>query len=207
VYRKYTPVTPSISIVQPLVNSLETSSKDTLDKSDASQKLHFIIKIYPDGDLTKELGLLRVNEDSVEIGCCGGSFNQKEFLEGVSTLVLLAAGSGITPFVRIIRDSLANGQNSSSTVSRILLLFFNETEEDIIWRDQWEQLAKQEPTSFYFCPVISKVKEGNNSWMGLSGRVSSKLLEKCFEDAKLPEHTSSKALICGSYGFNDACKQ
>ncbi|CAL8073470.1 unnamed protein product [Orchesella dallaii] len=198
--RKYTPVNRSI------IGELSRPQKSEENR----RVIYFIIKVYPDGLLTKELGLLSVNSQ-LEIGTVAGRYDPT-FLKNCDTLALFAGGSGITPFVRII-DFL--GQRSISyPVKRIILIFFNHIEADIIWGEEWMQLADSWNV-FHFFPVVSSPV---NCWEGLSGRVDSIPL---FESVLLRTFTKElgirqvkvekcpvgkfKAMICGSSGFNDAC--
>jgi len=196
VTRQYTPV-PSDILDLPSDASHTSENIQTFP-----QKLHFIIKVYPDGTLTKQLDKLRLNTGIIEIGCVGGNLNLLEFLSGGANLVLLAGGTGITPFIKILQSVLFNSRNRFE-VGKIILLFFNESERDIIWRNELESLSLKFPNSFYFYPVISKPI--SDSWTGFSGRVSPQLLDICFQKVNLLGVT--KAMICGSYSFNDSCKQ
>lgn len=54
-------------------------------------------------------------------------------------LLLLAAGTGFTPMVRLLRLFLER----PAGVAR--LLFFNKTEADILWREQLERLKERFP--------------------------------------------------------------
>ncbi|OXA51925.1 Cytochrome b5 reductase 4 [Folsomia candida] len=211
VTRPFTPV--SLTITQPNVEVEESALQTN------TQELHFIIKIYPDGQFTsllenllsktKEQEIEKESEIDVEIGFPRGNFDTF-FLHNISnTLCLLAGGSGITPFVRIIQ--YLYHRRASIPIKHVVLLFFNETFEDVIWAKEWQDLAKENesPSSwFHFYPVISKpVELSSEEW---TGRVSIKLFEQCIQDCIPSASTKdgeSKAIICGSYGFNAACKE
>ncbi|ODM98645.1 Cytochrome b5 reductase 4 [Orchesella cincta] len=147
--RKYTPVNRSI---------IGELSRPQMSEENR-RVVYFIIKVYPDGLLTRELGLLTLSSQ-LEMGTVAGRYDHS-FLKNCDTLALFAGGSGITPFVRIV-DFL--GQRSISyPVKRIMLIFFNHIEADIIWRDEWMQLADSWNV-FHFFPVVSSPVSG---WNGL----------------------------------------
>lgn len=216
--RKYTPVIKSIFKENDCdsTNVSSSSSVQTLqtpNQENRQKTLYFIIKIYPDGQLTREIGSLQVNSQ-LELGCVAGRYDPS-FFSDCSTLALIAGGSGVTPFIRIV-DFLKQ-RSATYPISRILLIFFNHTEEDIIWRDQWTKFADTWP-AFHFCPVVSTPSD---TWAGLSGRVDninlfeSILLKSVGEEhdhAQISQSKSDttnlfgkfKAMTCGSSGFNEA---
>jgi NAD(P)H-flavin reductase len=217
VTRPYTPIILSIT------DTAEDAKKDNDDIDDSnnksivsqnSQELHFIIKIYPDGEFTSLLEKMFSENDSeenssieVEMGFPRGNFDTL-FFQNVDILCLFAAGTGITPFIKIIQYLYV--RRKSIPIQKVVLLFFNETCEDVIWTQEFETLAKNEPSWFYFYPVISKPNKSSSEteWNGLTGRISIQLFENCLKSIPaLSTLTSSKAMICGSYGFNAACKE
>ncbi|GAB1294503.1 Cytochrome b5 reductase 4 [Apodemus speciosus] len=91
--------------------------------------IYFLIKIYPAGLFTPEL-------DRLQIGGPEGNFKVSK-LQEVEDLFLLAAGTGFTPMVTVLNYALAH----VSSLRKVKLMFFNKTEDDIIWRCQLEKLA------------------------------------------------------------------
>lgn len=57
------------------------------------------------------------------------------------TLVLIAAGTGLTPMIRVINYALQ--QTNDKKRMKIILLFFNKTQKDILCGDQLETLSSQ----------------------------------------------------------------
>jgi len=162
------------------------------------QVIWYIIKIYETGSLTSKLDELPVvipipdspiQEFQLLLGTPGGNFDM-EFLSNPTTEVvfLLAGGTGITPMIRIIEwhlEKAKKGENSR----RVILIYWNRTQDDIIWRDVWEELVKEESKWFHFFPVCTG-SLGN--WTGLTGRPSSKQIQGFID--KLPKDISqSKA--------------
>ena len=69
--------------------------------SGSSDQLHFAIKTYSDGALTPHIEGLDIGE-TLEISNRVGKFRLSS-IDGAQVLVLLAAGTGITPMVRLLR--------------------------------------------------------------------------------------------------------
>jgi cytochrome-b5 reductase len=57
------------------------------------------------------------------------------------TLVLIAAGTGLTPMIRLI--NYAFQQTDSKPDISILLLFFNKTQNDILCRDELQTISNK----------------------------------------------------------------
>lgn len=100
-----------------------------LDKDDPEGSLVFLIKIYPDGVLTSWLSTLGIG-DHVRLSNSAGSFCMADIPES-GQVMLLAAGTGITPFISIIK-TLSSHKHKPT----VRLLTFDRTPKDIIWRDE-----------------------------------------------------------------------
>jgi CDP-4-dehydro-6-deoxyglucose reductase, E3 len=106
--------------------------------------------------------------EGARLQICGpmGRFTAPENLP--RDTVFIAAGSGISPFRSIILDQLKR-----NTPRRIVLIFGNRFEQDIIYRREWEILAKEHP-NFRFEFVLSQPLAG---WTGRRGYVQDALPE------------------------------
>ncbi|WP_286261563.1 2Fe-2S iron-sulfur cluster-binding protein [Thalassotalea atypica] len=80
--------------------------------------------------------------------------------ENGSTLVLIGAGSGMAPLKAIIEEQLANGANKS-----IVFIYGARTEQDLIYQQEFYQLAKSD-SRFTYLPTLSKP---NKDWLGAQG--------------------------------------
>lgn len=90
--------------------------------------LEFTIKIYPERHgVTEQLGLLK-NGDEIVLHDVWGAIQYK----GEGTFI--AGGAGVTPFIAILRQLRRDGQLGSNR-----LIFSNNTEKDIILKDQWDE--------------------------------------------------------------------
>ena len=167
--RSYTPVSPFHST---------TPSTPT--------SLHFLIKIYPDGALTPQLGQLSPGSQ-VCVSDHTGSFNHTK-LSSCQTIYLLAAGTGCTPIY-----SLLHKLSRMDTQVSTKLLFFNKTQADIIWQKQLADFQACQP----WLSVVHVLSEEGEEWEGDRGRVRKELLQQHFQEAK----EGCFAAICGPKGF------
>lgn len=95
------------------------------------EHLEFTIKIYPDHKgVTNELSKLKVG-DNIIINSIFGAINYK----GKGTFI--AGGAGVTPFISIIRDL-----NRKNELEGNKLIFANSTKEDIINKEEFELVLK-----------------------------------------------------------------
>ncbi|XP_027984025.2 cytochrome b5 reductase 4 isoform X6 [Eptesicus fuscus] len=121
--------------------------------------------------------------DFVSISNPEGNFKISQ-LQELEDLFLLAAGTGFTPMVKILNYALTN----ISTLRKVKLMFFNKTEDDIIWRSQLEKLAfKDKRFDVEF--VLSKPTA---EWNGKKGYISPGLLSEFLKRSL----DKSKVLIC-----------
>ncbi|MEO7095513.1 MAG: FAD-dependent oxidoreductase, partial [Polyangiales bacterium] len=89
-------------------------------------------------------------------------------LEAGRPLLMIATGTGISP----LRSMLLALEATPPTVP-IALLFGNRTEDDALYRDDFERLAAKWPR-FVFAPVLSRAP---SSWSGRRGHVQAHLVE------------------------------
>ncbi|XP_051470779.1 cytochrome b5 reductase 4 isoform X2 [Apus apus] len=170
VVRPYTPVLPSLPL-----NFKEPSHHD-------GAHIYLMIKIYPCGLFTQALDCLQIG-DYISVSNPEGNFKKTQ-VQTTEDLFLLAAGTGFTPMVKLLNFALTE----VSCLRTIKLIFFNKTEDDILWRNQLEQLAlKDERFEVQF--ILS---QPTKDWMGKQGKISSSLLSEFVKRSR----EDSKVLIC-----------
>lgn len=138
-----------------------------------TQKLSFIIKKYPDGKFSGQLddGGIRIGADVTVVGPYGSCF-RREGREG--PLVLVAAGSGMSPIWSILHDHLASGEE------RPVYFFYGaRTEHDLFHLDRIAALVERHP-EVTFLPVLSHCEQGSG-WQGLRGFVHEQVRERLRE--------------------------
>ncbi|XP_052571986.1 cytochrome b5 reductase 4 isoform X2 [Peromyscus californicus insignis] len=153
--------------------------------------IYFLIKIYPDGLFTPELDRLQIG-DFVSVSSPEGNFKVSK-LQDVEDLFLLAAGTGFTPMVNVLNYALT----SMSSLRKVKLMFFNKTEDDIIWRCQLEKLALKDKR----VDVEFVLSAPSSEWSGKQGHVSPALLSEFLQRSS--ENSRVFLCICGPTPFTD----
>lgn len=102
------------------------------------EHLELMVKIYPKGSgVTKQMARLNAGDELI-IHDVYGAIQYK------GPGVFLAAGSGITPFVAILRE-----QNKNKQLHGVKLIYSNKTSEDVIIGAELQQMLKEEFISVY----------------------------------------------------------
>ncbi|NXI68507.1 NB5R4 reductase, partial [Anseranas semipalmata] len=144
--------------------------------------IYLMIKIYSCGLFTQALDHLQIG-DYISVSNPEGNFKKSQ-VQTSEELFLLAAGTGFTPMVKLLNFALTE----VSCLRTVKLIFFNKKEDDVLWRNQLEQLAlKDERFEVQF--VLS---EPTKNWVGKQGKISLSLLSECVKRSR----KDSKVLIC-----------
>ncbi|XP_077606466.1 cytochrome b5 reductase 4 isoform X2 [Crocuta crocuta] len=153
--------------------------------------IYFLIKIYPTGLFTPELDQLQIG-DFVSISNPEGNFKISQFQE-LEDLFLLAAGTGFTPMVKVLNYALTN----IPSLRKVKLMFFNKTEDDIIWRSQLEKLAFKDKRF----DVEFVLSAPTSEWNGKRGHISPALLSEFLK--KSSDKSEVLICICGPTPFTE----
>jgi len=162
-----------------------------------------VIKVYPQGKMTQYLDKLLLGHNIDVSGPSGNLIYKNNGLFDIRTrkpepfvtrhvrqLGLIAGGTGITPMYQILNEIL---KEQTSIVPggrvdiKIWLLFANQTEEDILLREELEQLAASNSDRFKLWYTVDR--EGED-WKYSKGFIN---------DTMLKEHMpppSDDVLIC-----------
>ncbi|XP_065317682.1 cytochrome b5 reductase 4-like isoform X4 [Gordionus sp. m RMFG-2023] len=187
--KPYTPVPTSLilsrdSVFSPLADIIPFYNNS----------LNFIIKIYADGVFTQTLDQKIKIGDPVWISDFVGDFNESLLLKNLQKLLLIGAGTGITPILGIL-NRIYNDNNaapvdpniskdistkniSKSNFDKILLMDFNKTTEDIIYHNQFNHLRDTWSNRFTYISVISRPNVKIKSHKGPVGRINANMLKK-----------------------------
>jgi glycine betaine catabolism B len=104
-------------------------------------------------------------------------------------LLLISAGSGITPMIsmtRWVQDTLVDCD--------VVFLHSARTVEDIVFRSELEAIATQMP-NFHLAITLTQQPIGH-AWMGLTGRISEGILQMVASDL-----LERSVYVCGPGGF------
>jgi propane monooxygenase reductase subunit len=140
-----------------------TRSFSMANTPDQAQTLRFIIKKYPEGRFSSELdsGGIRVGAEVSVVGPYGTCF-RREGRQG--PMILVGAGSGMSPIWSILHDHVASGED------RPVYFFYGaRTEADLFHQDRIAALVAAHP-EVRFIPVLSHAGE-DADWTGARGFV------------------------------------
>ncbi|XP_075980323.1 cytochrome b5 reductase 4 isoform X2 [Anticarsia gemmatalis] len=165
------------------------------DSSDVYSGLRLAIKRYDSGALSPHLTALKMG-DLITLSGPYGNF-QLQKLKCVKTLYLIAAGTGITPMLGLMKFMLAR---SNPRCERTHLLFFNKTEEDILFLENYDEMAKEDDR----LKVTHILSEASSSWTGHKGRISSELITETLGNIKCIDECTHFACLCGPTEFTYA---
>jgi glycine betaine catabolism B len=109
-------------------------------------------------------------------------------------LLLLSAGSGISPMMSMARWL-------QDTLSDCDIIFFHSarTVEDVVFRAELEQMATQMPNFHLYVTVTQMGLQ--RSWMGLTGRISDTMVHLV-----APDLADRTVYVCGPDGFMQATR-
>eukprot|EP00794_Sanderia_malayensis_P000417 gene417-1053_t len=137
--------------------------------------------------------------DAVSVSDCTGNFQLARLLQA-KFVYMIAAGTGLTPMLRIIDFTVKDVANKRKTA----MLFANRHESDILWRKELDTLVENNRDTFNVEYILSKPSEG---WNGFSGRINKDILFEFLANAEKPEHEEDLLIcICGSEEFTELMK-
>jgi len=177
------------------------SSDDDLGFVDLLIKVYFPNERFPaGGKMTQYINNLKVGDRLDFTGPKGRIIYQRQgkFLfrgekkdekprtvTGIRNIGMIAGGSGITPMLQIVRDVFKSEEDT-----RIWLLFANQTEEDILLREEIEDIAREHPNRFSFMYTIDRP---GDDWKYQKGFINK---DMCAAHLPIPGD-ESVILICG----------
>ncbi|KAK6212013.1 hypothetical protein LQW54_005541 [Pestalotiopsis sp. IQ-011] len=157
-------------------------------------RIELLIKVYPQGLMTQHLAAMKIGE-TIEIRGPKGSMQYSAAY--AKRIGMIAGGSGITPMYQLIRAICED----ESDPTQIDLLYANNTEEDILMREELEGFAAQCPNKFKVTYVLSWPPQ--DGWTGESGFVTKDMIAKYLPKAD----ADSKVLLCGPPPMIEATKK
>lgn len=147
-------------------------------------RIELLIKVYDKGLMTKHLEAMNVGE-TIDIRGPKGAMQYKP-LEYAKHIGMIAGGTGITPMFQMIR-AICEDESDTTTMS---LLYANNTEADILLREELDGYVKQCPEKFRVHYVLAKPSE---SWTGSKGFINADLIKEHLPAAA----DDTKMLLCG----------
>lgn len=153
-------------------------------------RICLMIKQYQDGYFTSKLTTYRIG-DKFLISNFIGSF-KRELLLDAGDLVLLCAGSGFTPMIRVMIEAI-----QMDSIKSITILFFNRMRRDILWLKELEEFQS---TYADRVTVVNILSLPDNGWNGERGSINAELLGKLVFEKEIKQPLF---LICGPKPFTN----
>lgn len=150
--------------------------------------LQVTIKRLPGGLVSNFIWQNLQAGDTIEVFPPLGKFTVQPQANRAIQYLFIAAGSGISPIMGMIRSLLF-----AEPKSRLTLLYGSRTEEDIIFKEALAQLQAQYPNQL---SVLHTLSRPSPEWTGRRGRISAELITEQLQQLRrmlLP----IEAYICG----------
>lgn len=122
-----------------------------------------------------------------------GTFTLNYKMADLPTLVLIGAGSGITPLMSIIKSTI-----ELPNAPKIHLFYGNRSENSIIFKDQLEKFEAKYPERFEVTHLLSRASEG---YTGIRSRIESKIMSALCSERAIFADASANYYICGPDGM------
>lgn len=175
-------------------------------KIDQKGFFDLLVKCYEFGKMSSYLNQVKVGQ-SVEVRGPVGRFQYQ--VNQYPLIGLIAAGTGITPCLQVIRSILFCPSYAEDT-TKFILFYQNRTEEDILLVEELQELQKKfshRLEIFYFLsnPNTTATSEnfGNKgNKYELRGYIGQELLKEYMSVDQCP-----LVCLCGPSGFNDFIKE
>ena len=152
------------------------------------KEFQLLVKTYENGIFSSYLGTIRVNQ---HVGIEGFDHSvDMNLLFKNTSIVFLAAGTGISPFYRILNEMSHNNLFDNHTCN---LLFYNKTQKDILVKKDLEELQE-----YTFNLKITHILS-QEQWSGLCGHVCNEHLENFSSE--------SLFLVCGPKQFMECVSE
>lgn len=127
-----------------------------------------LIKSYPTGNISRHLATLKIGDVMKVKGPKGAMVYEPNM---VRRFGMIAGGTGITPMLQIIRAIIRGRAAGDKT--EVDLIFANVNPEDILLKEDLDQLAKDDP-GFRIYYVLNNPPEG---WTGGTGFVTPEMMK------------------------------
>lgn len=165
----------------------------SIASSPDQEYLELYITLIDDGNLTPLLFKLKAG-DKIYLGPRFSGDFTLDRIEEDSNIILIGTGTGIAPFISMVRSSF-----SCSLIYKFAVIHGVRHSPDLGYREEFIHHEKECPNFHYF-PIISRPGDESTSWDGLSGYVQDViekgLLEEAFGNKINPENTH--VFMCGA---------
>ncbi|KAL6070849.1 NADH-cytochrome b5 reductase [Balamuthia mandrillaris] len=146
-----------------------------------------LVKVYPNGVMSRYLHSLKPG-DELEVK---GPISKIPYKPNMKKEIgMVAGGTGITPMYQVLKEILKNPEDKT----QVSLIFANKSTEDILLKDELDNLAKKHP-NFHIHYTVDSAPRGK--WEGSVGYVTKEMIQQ-----HLPGPSDDALImVCGPPGF------
>ncbi|KAF1800154.1 hypothetical protein FB192DRAFT_1390320 [Mucor lusitanicus] len=148
--------------------------------------IDFMIKKYDDGAMTPLIHNMKPG-DTLEFK--GPMFKYDWERNQKQNVGMIAGGTGITPMLQLIKRIFR--EDSTDKNVKVSLIYANQTEQDILLKNELDQIAKEHPDRF---KVVYALDKAPAEWTGVSGFVNKEVIQEHLPD---PQAEDSIIFVCG----------
>lgn len=155
-----------------------------VSKNSETGHVDLIVKAYPApwGKMGRHLESMKVGDELA----FKGPFKKFEYkANSKKSIGMIAGGTGITPMLQVVREILENPRDRT----QVHLIFANETEQDIILRNQLDALSYLYD-NFHVHYTLTHAPE---AWRGSTGYVNQEMVETHLP----PPSDDCMIMVCG----------
>ncbi|CCK72097.1 cytochrome-b5 reductase KNAG_0J00140 [Huiozyma naganishii CBS 8797] len=176
--------------VKCIINGKEEIRHYSPVSHDAKGYIELIVKTYHTGHVSEYFSELKAG-DKVLFRGPTGEYQYREQEKEMTQLGLVAGGSGITPMLQVLNEIVSKPLE----LSRVSLLYANETEDDILMKSELDQMVAKYP---HF-EVHYVLHHAPKDWEGSTGLITKNQMEK-FLPSFAEDH---RLLICGPQNMTE----
>lgn len=161
------------------IDGQETRKPLSISSSPTEKSFIEFTKKLTNHPFSKKLDALRVG-DTATIDAPLGTFTFEAEFERIG---LLSGGIGITPL-----RSICKFCTDLKLKTKVTLMYGNRTEEDIVFKQELEQMQSQNRN----LKIVFTLAEPKKTWQGYSGNITAEMIKK-----EIPEYSETVFYICG----------
>ncbi|MFK7789684.1 MAG: ferredoxin--NADP reductase [Phycisphaeraceae bacterium] len=160
--------------------------------------LEFYIVAVDEGALTPRVFDLKIGDRLFMDTKIKGHFTLKEVPDG-KTLVTVATGTGLAPFLSMYKEF----KDTPGRFDKFVFIHGVRVEEDLGYRDELVQMAKDDPRVIYL-PAVSRAPK-DSTYTGYRGRVTSMFSDGTYERAmgRPLDPEQDHVFLCGNPAMID----
>lgn len=136
--------------------------------------------------------------DAIKVMPPMGNFCLEVQPKSDQSFVFIGAGSGITPLMSMIKTALHTGPKS-----KLMLVYGNKNENDVIFRDELSALEQQHPGRLEVIHVYSRVEQHDDAYIG---RINGSLLHELLHEREKETMAKAEFFLCGPAGMMQESK-